>query len=51
MDSETLSKLKNSTDVMDKLKNRKPVKIEKPIESLDEKTIKKINKQIDERSL
>ena len=51
MDSETLSKLKNSTDVMDKLKNRKPVKIKKPIESLDEKTIKKINKQIDERSL
>jgi hypothetical protein len=50
MDTETLRMLKNSIDVMDELKNRKSVDIEKPIEPLDEKTIKKINKQIDERS-
>ena len=46
MDPETLRML----DVMDELKNRKSVEIEKPIEPLDEKIIKKINKQIDERS-
>jgi hypothetical protein len=50
MDPETLRMLKNSTDVMDKLKNRKSVNIEKPIEPLSESLVKKINKQIDERS-
>ena len=51
MDPETLSKLKNSTGVLDELKNRKSIKIEKPIEPLSESLIKKINQQRDERSL
>ena len=52
MDPEMLKKLKSSTEVLVELKNRKQQrpKIEPPVEPLDEKTIKKINKQIDERS-
>ena len=42
MDPETLRMLKNSTDVMDELKNRKSVNIEKPIEPLSESLVKKI---------
>jgi hypothetical protein len=52
MDPEMLKKLKSSTEVLVELKNRKQqrLKVEPPVEPLDEKTIKKINKQIDERS-
>jgi hypothetical protein len=51
MDPEMLKKLKSSTGVLEELKNRKQQsKVEPPVEPLDEKTIKKINKQIDERS-
>ena len=52
MDPEMLKKLKSSTSVFEELKNRKQQrpKVDQPVKPLDEKTIKKINKQIDERS-
>ncbi len=66
MDPEMLKKLKSSVGVLDVLKNRKETKVERTkemikdakfrnedgtIEPLSESLIKKINKQIDERSL
>jgi hypothetical protein len=51
MDPETLRKLKSSTDALDVLMNRRLSKVEKPVEPLSEALIKKINKQIDERSI
>ena len=66
MDPEMLKKLKSSVGVLDALKNRKETKVERTkemikddkfrnedgtIEPLSESLIKKINKQIDERSL